>query len=147
MSSIRTLSLGIVAALALSIAACTPQEPDVTPDEQVGAEQRPEPAEDGEGGEGGGSEEPAGEIYTFVAVDIAFDEAPSEVAAGPVTFELVNEGGATHNVVVDDLGQTVVEANGGETVTGNVTLEPGEYRYHCSIPGHENLMNGTFTVS
>lgn len=144
MSLIRTLSLGLVAALALAVVACTPQDPDVTPEEQVGAEQRPDPAENGDDN---GAEEPTGEVYTFVAVDIAFDEAPTDVAAGTVTFELVNEGGATHNVVVDDLDQTVVEANGGETVTGTVTLEAGEYGYHCAIPGHENLMNGTFTVS
>lgn len=144
MSSIRILSVGLAAVLALALASCSPQEPDVTPEQQVGAEQRPEPEE--ENGEGGG-EEPAGETVTFVAVDIAFEEAPSEVPAGSVTFELVNDGGIMHNVVVDDLGEKVVEAQGGETATGTVELEPGEYRYHCDVPGHESGMNGTFTVS
>lgn len=145
MSSIRILSVGLTTVLALALAACSPQDPDVTPEEQVGAEQRPEP--EAENGEGGGEEEPAGETVTFVAVDIAFEEAPSEVPAGSVTFELVNEGGILHNVVLDDLGEKVVEAQGGETATGTVELEPGEYRYFCDVPGHENSMNGTFTVS
>lgn len=148
----RMLLRGLVAVLALGMAACTLQEPDVTPEEQVGAEQRADMTEDSEGGEGGdgedGGEGGGGDTYTFVAVDIEFEEAPTEVAAGSVTFELVNDGSADHNVVVKEVGdEAVVEAAGGETATGTVDLEPGEYTYECSIPGHAGSMNGSFTVS
>lgn len=149
MSSIRISSLGLVAAVVLAGTACTPQEPDVTPEEQVGAAQRPEePAEDGEdtGEDGGG--EGGGEAVTFVAEDILFADAPSEVPAGSVTIELVNDGSADHDVTIDALGdEPLVVAAGGETATGTVELEPGEYEYYCSVPGHEGSMNGTFTVS
>lgn len=145
MSSIRITSLGLMAVLALGIAACTPQDPDITEEEQVGADQRPEPQTDD--GEDNGDGEAGGDVFTFVAEDIEFTDAPTEVTAGTVTFELINDGGATHNVVIDETGENVVEADGGETATGTVDLEPGEYNYHCDIPGHQDLMNGTFTVS
>ncbi|MGI8874234.1 MAG: cupredoxin domain-containing protein [Egibacteraceae bacterium] len=149
MSSIRISSLGLVAALVLAGTACSPQEPDVTPEEQVGAEQRPEePADNGEGtGEDGGGEG-GGETVTFVAEDITYADAPTEVPAGSVTIELVNDGSADHDVTIDDLGdEPVVEAAGGETATATAELEPGEYEYHCSVSGHESSMNGTLTVT
>lgn len=150
MSPMKTLSLAIVAVLAVAMTGCTLQEPDVTPEDQVGAEQRPEPAEEGDGegnGEGGGNGEGSGEAITFTAVDISFEEAPTEVPAGSVTIELVNDGSAPHDVTIEELDETVVEASGGESATGTVDLEPGEYNYFCSVPGHKSSMNGTFTVS
>jgi plastocyanin len=134
------LLLPLVAALAL--AGCTRQEPEISANEQVPAEDRTEaPATAGEG-----TEEPG--VPTWVAVDIAYDAAPSEIPAGGTPVRLVNEGAAQHNVVIDDLGRDpILLADPGETVEGTLTLEPGEYRYHCSIPGHEQLMNGTVTVS
>lgn len=148
MSSFRTLSLAFLAVVALAIAGCTVQEPDVTPEEQVGAEQRPDPEdEDGGEGDGGGEGGSGGETLTFTAVDIDFEEAPTEAPAGSVTIELVNDGSAPHDVTIEELDETVVEAAGGETATGTVDLEPGEYRYFCSVPGHESSMNGTLTVS
>ena len=73
----------------------------------------------------------------FVAVDIDYAEAPDEVAAGEVTVELVNEGSVQHNVVIEELDDTlVVEAPGGATETGTVTLPAGTYTYYCSVPGH-----------
>ncbi|MEX0660081.1 MAG: cupredoxin domain-containing protein [Egibacteraceae bacterium] len=149
MSSIRISLLGLVAALAVAGTACTPQEPDVTPEEQVGAAQRPEePAENGEDAGDDAEGEGGGETVTFVAEDILFADAPSEVPAGSVTFELLNDGSADHDVTIDDLGgEPIVEAPGGETATGTAELEPGEYEYYCSVPGHKSSMNGTFTVT
>jgi plastocyanin len=88
-----------------------------------------------EGAEGGEAVVPPN---TFVAVDIAYDAAPTQVPAGEVELTLVNQGATPHNVVIDLLGVTpVLEADAGATVSAPVTLEPGVYRYHCSIPGHE----------
>jgi uncharacterized cupredoxin-like copper-binding protein len=147
----RLWILALVAVFALGVIACEQQEPDIATEDQVGADQRAEEAEangdDGNGDDGNGEEAPAGETVTFVAVDIDFEDAPTEVPAGDVTFELVNEGNLEHNVVLDDLGdELVVEAMGGETATGNIELEPGTYEFHCDIPGHENQMRGEFEV-
>ena len=89
-----------------------------------------------------------GATATFVAVDIDFEEAPSELAAGEVSVELVNEGNLEHNVVFEGVSdEPVVEAAGGETATGSVSLEPGEYAAYCSVPGHREAgMEVTVTV-
>jgi plastocyanin len=97
------------------------------------------------------AEAPDGDGATarFVAVDIDFEEAPSEIAAGDVTVELVNEGNLEHNVVFEgvDGDEPVVEAMGGETATGSVSLEQGEYVAYCSVPGHREAgMEATVTV-
>ncbi len=90
----------------------------------------------------------AGDGATFVADDIVFTQAPSDVPAGQVTVELVNEGAIVHDVVIEEIGDEVVAtANGGETATGQVELEPGTYTYYCSIAGHRSAgMEGTLTV-
>ncbi|HEY8339950.1 MAG TPA: plastocyanin/azurin family copper-binding protein [Egibacteraceae bacterium] len=142
----RRLSTALVLVAVLGLTGCQVQPPEFSANEQVPAEDRTEAAGSTEGGGGGGGG--GGNTLEFVAVDIAFDQAPTEVTAGEYTVILRNEGAAQHNVVFDDISEEpIVEANGGETAEGTVTLEPGEYRYHCSIPGHESLMNGTLTVS
>lgn len=85
---------------------------------------------------------------TFVAEDIRYREAPDRVAAGEVTVELVNEGQIDHNVVIEELGDTpVAQAAPGETATGTVTLDRGEYVVYCSIPGHREAgMEATLSV-
>ncbi|HVL99501.1 MAG TPA: plastocyanin/azurin family copper-binding protein [Egibacteraceae bacterium] len=144
----RILMLALVAVLALGIGACTPQEPDVTEEEQVGAAQRPEEPAEGEA-EDGGNGEAGGETFTFVAVDIDWGDHPSELPAGDVTLELDNQGGIFHDLVIEELGNEVVaEAEGGETDSGTVTLEPGEYTIFCDVPGHRQAgMETTVTVS
>lgn len=95
-------------------------------------------------GDGGDADDSA----TFVAVDIDFEEAPSQLSAGEVTVELVNEGSQLHNVVFEEAGdEPVVEAAAGETATGSVELDPGEYTVYCNVPGHREAgMEVTVTV-
>ncbi len=129
----------LIAFTAFALTGCFSGEPKVAVADQVGAEQAQAlaaaeqgatPAPGGGGGEGG-------ESVPFVAVDIAYEEAPEQVPAGALTFALDNQGAIEHNVVIEELGdQVVVTALGGESATGNVTLEPGSYTYYCSIAGH-----------
>lgn len=143
------LPLVVALVSVLALAGCTAEEPQFTAQDQIPADLRTEEptGEDGSGDGGDGGGEPSGEVYTFVGIDIDFSDAPTEVAAGAVTFELVNEGGILHDVTLEE-GDTVVEAPGGETATGNVTLEPGSYVYYCSVPGHRSAgMEGELTVS
>lgn len=71
----------------------------------------------------------AGEMY--------FEGLPETVAAGPVEIELDNVGDMQHDLVVEELDdEIVVEAAPGETATGDVELEPGEYTIYCSIGDH-----------
>lgn len=144
MRRVRIFALLLVALFV--IAGCERQEPEFTPEDQLASEDRPqEEPTDGAGDESPAA--PAGDGYTFVAVDIDFSDAPNEIPAGNVTFELVNEGAILHDVTMED-GPTVVEAQGGETATGSIALEPGTYTYYCSVPGHRAAgMEGELTVS
>lgn len=91
----------------------------------------------------------AGGPATFVAVDIAYEQAPASLAPGRHTFELVNDGATRHTVTIEELGdRDVVEADGGQTATGDVELDAGSYTYYCSVPGHREAgMEGTLDVS
>jgi uncharacterized cupredoxin-like copper-binding protein len=134
--------------LGLLLTGCLSSEPKVAEVEQVAAVQREEmqateaaAAGEGEGGGGG----PA----IFVAVDIAYEEAPTEVTAGTVQMELDNQGTIEHDVVIEELGdQPVLAAAGGESDSASVDLEPGTYTYYCNIPGHREAgMEGQLTAS
>lgn len=144
MSRRIALSIVVLTAFTLGVAACAPGQPEITSEEQVAAEDRTDTTE----GEATAEPAPAGETVRFVAVDIDYSEAPTEVPAGEVTFELVNEGALEHNVTLEELGdEVVVEAMGGQTATGSVSLDPGSYTYYCDIPGHREAgMEGTFEV-
>lgn len=136
----RRILVVVVAALAL--AACSAQAPEVTANDQVPSDQRTSAATEGgdaasEGAGGGGD-------ATWVAVDIDFESAPETLPAGETTITLTNNGTAPHNVTID--GETIVEAAGGATEEGTVNLEPGTHEYICSVPGHEQSMNGEITV-
>lgn len=146
----RMALLGLTAVLAL--AACSKQLPEVTANEQVPADQRTEelPTEGGRGGAGGERQPLAGEVIRFVAQQLEFSEAPTQVPAGQVTFELVNQAGLPHNVTVEGVNgdDPIVEVTGNEAATGTVELLPGSYTYYCSVPGHRQAgMVGTFTVA
>jgi plastocyanin len=142
----RKTYVALLLPLAFVLAGCFDGTPEFSEAEQVPESQRA--TAEGEGDDAAGGNGEGAPSVRFVAVDIDFEEAPAEVPAGLVEFELVNDGNARHNVVLDDLGnELVVEADGGETAVGSIELEPGEYAYHCDIPGHEQAMSGTFTVT
>jgi plastocyanin len=139
----------VVAGTSLLLAGCLSSEPKIAEVQQVSAEQRaameateagPSEGAGGGGGQAGGAE--------FVAVDIEYSQAPTELPAGPVTATLTNEGSIEHNVVIEELdNQKILDAPPGETVSAEVELEPGEYTYYCDVAGHRATMEGTLTVT
>lgn len=143
----RPLRIIVTVVTGLALTGCLSSEPKVAEIQQVSAEQRAElqatEAAGGGGGDGGGG--PA----TWVAVDIAYEEAPEEVAAGTVDVELDNQGNIEHNVVIEELDdQLILDAAAGESDSGSVELEPGTYTYYCDVAGHREAgMEGTLTVA
>lgn len=79
---------------------------------------------------------------------LAFEPSQLTVRAGEVTIELTSVPSVPHTFTIEELGdREVVRADGGETASGTVTLEPGSYTFYCSIPGHRQAgMEGTLTV-
>ena len=94
------------------------------------------------------AEEPVAEIpadaYVWTAYDLGFEDPPETIPAGEATIALDNIGALPHDVTI--AGVLQVEAAGGEQAWDTFTLEPGEYYYYCSVPGHEAQMNGTLVV-
>ncbi len=154
MSRITTMVLA--AAVALALAACTQQEPEISVNEQVPADARVAAAPEGEGGEGEGGEggeaaagDAEGEPSTWVSVDVDFAEVDTELPADtPIALTLINEGNLPHNIVIEEEGSDpVVDVGGGETDAATITLPAGEYTFYCSIPGHRGTMEEIVTVS
>lgn len=145
----RVLRLLVAVSALLVLAACQPGVAAVQPNDQVAADVRTEPAAEGAEGEGGGEAAPEGPVVAFAgAAAIAWDSAPSEAPAGPVTIELTCES-LPHNVVIAGVNgdQPIVECPGEGVFTGGAELEPGDYEYFCDLPGHQGPMTGSLTVS
>jgi plastocyanin len=98
------------------------------------------------------SQTPSGETETeaeteaqevrIAAVDFDYELPTTEFQAGELTIELVNEGGASHNIVVERDGEDVAGTDviaPGETATLEVTLEPGEYIFYCGVGNHRAM--------
>jgi plastocyanin len=94
--------------------------------------------------------EPGGTV-TVTGMDFEFDLASTDLAAGEYEIEFVNDGGASHDVRVEQDGEDVAQSDviaPGETTTFTVTLEPGEYVFYCSVGNHRGMgMETTVTVT
>ncbi|MGY1784620.1 cupredoxin domain-containing protein [Geodermatophilus sp. SYSU D00698] len=74
--------------------------------------------------------------------EMYIDLSESSLAPGEYTIEVVNEGNATHDLVVERDGQDVAASDTigpGESTTLTVTLEAGEYVFYCSIGNHRAM--------
>ena len=96
--------------------------------------------------EAGAPEEDAQTVAVVGQDNLTWDAEELTVDAGEVTVILTCEPGVNHNFVIEDTGEEVVACDRGETETGTVELEAGEYTYVCTVPGHEQTMRGTLIV-
>ena len=84
----------------------------------------------------------AGGTLTVTGVDFGYELDGTELAAGEYEIEFVNEGDASHNVVIEQDGEDVAESEvigSGDTSSFTVTLEPGEYVFYCSVGNHRSM--------
>ena len=81
---------------------------------------------------------------------LRFEKATLEAPAGTITLVMENPSAIEHNIAVrggdvDEQGEVVGQ---GDESTVTADLEPGEYEFYCSVPGHEAAgMKGTLTVT
>jgi plastocyanin len=127
---------------ALAFVACGSDDDDDTAAETT-------PAETTEAGGGGGGS--GGEALTVTADpdgNLSWEPTELTAPAGPVTIELDNPSPVAHDVAVEGNGveeKSDLVTDGTATVTAD--LQPGEYRYYCTVPGHADAgMDGTLTV-
>jgi plastocyanin len=129
MLRIPSRATAVAAVAAISLTACGGNGGDEGPDEA--------------GATGGGDADVA-----VVGLDtLEWDTEELEAEAGEIVVELTCEDAVNHNFVIDESDEEVAECAPGETVTGTVELEAGEYTYVCTVPGHESRMRGTLTVN
>ena len=147
-----TIALGPLLAAGVLLAACGGDD-DPTATAMPGTQGEDMPAMD-EGMSGMDHEDegnsPVAEGAREVEVvsgDFAFDPAEIQAEAGEdLTIVLTSED-ILHDFTIDELDAHVA-ADAGETAEGGISdLEPGEYTFYCSVPGHREAgMEGTLTV-
>ena len=112
-----------------------------------------------ENGGGEGEKEAGGGTAGAATVDfeadpsgaLAYTTDSASAKAGKVTVNFTNSSPVPHDVAIEDSGgetiaQTEVLAEGSDSATAE--LEPGEYTFYCSVPGHrQGGMEGTLTVN
>jgi plastocyanin len=126
----RHFVIGGLAVAALAVAACG--------------------GDDGDGGQGGnGLTSPSGDGggLTVEALDsLSFDRDSYTASAGEVEIVYENGGSMVHTLLIEGVDDFKLQVNtNGETDTGAVELEAGEYRIYCDVPGHSS-MEATLTV-
>jgi uncharacterized cupredoxin-like copper-binding protein len=81
---------------------------------------------------------------------LAFDTKSLETEAGEVTIALDNPASIEHDVAIERDGEEIAKSDlvAEDTTEVSAELEPGEYVFYCSVPGHrEGGMEGTLTVN
>jgi len=103
------------------------------------------------GGDDDDSDLPAVEGETsprmeVTATEMKFDPDAVAVAAGDVEVVLHNDGTVLHDLHIEG-EPLLLEAGAGQTVTDDITLEPGRYEFFCGLPGHKDAgMHGVLEV-
>lgn len=82
---------------------------------------------------------------------IRWDASSYSAPAGEIDVFLANDDNVKHVLVVlqDDkvVGDLeLVVSKRGDTASGSITLDPGQYYIYCTVPGHGS-MKSTLTVS
>jgi plastocyanin len=81
---------------------------------------------------------------------LAFDPGSLSASAGKVTIDFTNPASIEHDVYIESEGKDVAESDlvsDGDSTKVSAKLQPGEYTYYCSVPGHREAgMEGTLTV-
>lgn len=131
---LATLFVGLVVLIAAG------PEPDTSPI----------PPADGGTGDAtvGDDTEVAGDSeVTVIGTEFAFD--PDELILSPgAIITLDNQGLVIHNMEIEGVTGFLIEAQAGQSASGSIDVDPGEYVIFCSIPGHREAgMVGTLTVT
>ena len=105
---------------------------------------------DDPGAEGGApAETGALDLEADAGGELAFDTDSLEARAGEVTIRLDNPAALEHDVAIEQDGEEIAKSDLVSEGTTEVSaeLEPGEYVFYCSVPGHrDGGMEGTLAV-
>ncbi|MGH9084016.1 MAG: plastocyanin/azurin family copper-binding protein [Acidimicrobiales bacterium] len=104
-------------------------------------------SDDDGGGDAAGDCSPVASSLTVGALDeLAFDAESYDADAGCIEVTYENEGSVAHTLLVD--GESGFKLAVGDTDTGTIELDAGEYTLYCDVAGHQAAgMEATLTVS
>jgi uncharacterized cupredoxin-like copper-binding protein len=92
-----------------------------------------------------------GQTVTATEADFSISLDKDKLTAGTYDIDVVNDGHATHDLVVEKDGKDVGKTDAigpGKSTTLTVTLESGDYVFYCSIGNHREMgMETTVSVS
>ena len=149
----RRAGVGLIAAALVTLSACGSDDDGGDSDDTAAASSTSSSSsasETASGVPGAGSTDTV-QTLDVTSVDFDFEMASTDLAAGEYTIELTNDGSATHDLVVERDGEDVAETEDigpGQSSAVNVTLEPGEYVFYCSIGNHRSMgVEVTVTVT
>jgi plastocyanin len=138
----KAIVLFAVLVASVAIVACGSDDDNDTTSETTAAET----TNAGGGGGGGGGE--ALKVTADPTGQLTWEPKELTASAGQVTIELDNPSPVSHDIEISGNGVEEVSdlvANGTATVSAD--LQPGEYEYYCTVPGHKDAgMDGTLTV-
>jgi len=78
---------------------------------------------------------------------LRFEPDTLDAPRGSVELVMRNPSPIPHNVSLEGDGEGRTVGTGGSS-TVSATLQPGVYRYYCSVPGHQEAgMEGSLTIS
>lgn len=77
-----------------------------------------------------------GQTIEVTLGDLFIEPKQLEAAAGSVTFEVTNEGQTEHNFAIEGHGATEMIPPGEAATLQVPSLEAGEYKVICEVPGH-----------
>ena len=144
----KIAALLALALAALALVACGGGSSSTSSEETAGGETsgKEETSEGGKEAGGGGSVK----VEADPSGNLAFTSDSISAKAGNDTLEFTNESPVPHDVKIENSsGEEVggVEIVSEGTESASVELEPGEYTFYCSVPGHRQAgMEGTLTV-
>ena len=101
------------------------------------------------GSDGGGGSDAGGLTVTAAeGGDLTWEPTELTAPAGEVTVTLDNPSPVAHDIEIEGNGvEEKSELVTDDTATVTADLEPGEYTFYCTVPGHEDAgMTGTLTV-
>jgi nitrite reductase (NO-forming) len=143
----RVAVLAAGAALGLVVAACGSGGTPAWTFQPVASEA---PAASGEPSAAPASAAPSGEVvgeFTVEAFDLGFTPAQVDVdAAGLYTINFKNTGAILHDITFAD--GTKLQAEAGQTASGQVEIPAEGTTFICSVPGHSDAgMHGSVVVA
>ncbi len=134
----RFVLLGVGMVVLLFLGACAGGAPEA-------------PAQEGAPAQEAQEEAPAGPTVVEVSLTEFAIQMPAELPAGPIRFEVKNDGAFLHNIRIVGQGLDVAlssDLTGGQSGTLEVELPPGTYRVYCPVGSHaQRGMDMTLTVT